>query len=141
MANAVVNSYKVDQFEANVDFLSDTIRMMYLDNNHTTNIDTQQFIDDVSANEVVGTGYVAEGPELGSKTVTQDNTNDRGVADAADITLSGSTITVRYGVLYKDTGTPGTSPIMGIYDFVSDKSSSASDFTFQASADGYIYNQ
>ena len=140
MANAVVNSYKADMVEGNVAFLTNTIKLMLLDNVHTTNIDTQLFIDDVSANEVSGTGYSAGGATLGSKTSTIDNTNDRGVMDSADVTFSASTITARYGVIYKDTGTPGTSPIIGIYDFVSDKSSSSSDFTFQVNADGLLYN-
>lgn len=141
MADLIVNSYKADMFEANIDWLVDDIQGMLLDNVHTTDIDTQLFIDDVSANEIVGTGYTAGGKDLGSKTVTIDNTNNRGVADAADLTWTGSTITARYLVLFKNTGTPSTSPIMGIYDFVSDKSSSASDFTFQANALGYAYNE
>lgn len=141
MPDLVVNAYKVAMLDADIDWLADDITGMLLDNVHTTDIDNQQFIDDISANEVAGTGYDAGGKSLTGKTTTQDNTNNRGVGDANDLTWTGSTLTGRYLAIYKNTGTPGTSPIIGIYDFVTDRSSSASDFTFQANALGYIYNE
>lgn len=138
MANAVYNSYKDDLIEANVAYLTDTIKIALVTSSYTVDIDAHNFFDDIT-NEVVGTGYTAGGATLGSKTSTQDNTNNRGVMDAADVTFSASTITARAGILYKDSGTPGTSPLIGYIDFTSDKSSSSSDFTIQWHADGILY--
>ena len=118
MANAVVNTFKSSVLKGDFDLENDTIKLMLLNNSHTTDIDAQEFIDDVSVNEVSASGsYSAGGVTLASKTVTTDDTNDKGVFDAADISITSATITAYYGVLYKDTGTPGTSPIIGIYDF------------------------
>ena len=111
---------------------------MLLDSSHSQDIDDYEFIDDVSANEVSGTGYTSGGAALASKAVTVDDTDDEGVFDAADTTWSTSTITARYAVLYKDTGTPSTSPIICIIDFGSDKSSSAGNFTISWNAEGIL---
>jgi putative lipase involved disintegration of autophagic bodies len=141
MANAVYNSYKDKLIEGDIAYLSETIQVALLDSTGIAaiDIDADVFWDDVSANEVSGTGYTTKGITLASKTSTQDNTNDRGVMDAADVTWSSSTITARGAVVFKDTGTPGTSPLMGVIDFAADKSSSSSDFTIQWHADGILY--
>ena len=122
-----------------IDFDTDTIKVMLLTDSHSTNIDTQEFIDDVSANEVSATGYTSGGATLGSVTVSVDNTDNEGVVDASDVTWSSSTITARYYVIYKDTGTAGTSPIAFIGDFGSNKSSSSGDFTIQWDSEG-VFN-
>lgn len=121
-----------------IDLDTDTIKVMLLTNSHTDNPDTQEYIDDVSANEVSGTGYTAGGATLANKTVTQDNTDDEGVFDADDVVWSSSTITARYAAVYKDTGTPATSPIIAIIDFGEDKASSSGNFTIQWGAEGII---
>lgn len=140
MANVVVNTLKSDVLNGNIDLVNDTIKVMLLDSNHTNDIDAQEFVDDVSANEVSASGtYALGGAALTSKTVTTDDTNDRGVFDAADVTFTSSTITARYAVIYKDTGTPSTSPIVCIFDFVTDQVSTSGDFSIQWNTDGILY--
>jgi hypothetical protein len=117
---------------------ADTIKCALLTSSYTPNIDTHDYWDDVSANEVSGTGYTPDGETLANQAVTQDNTNDRAVFDADDVTWSSSTITARYAVLYKYTGTPATSPLICYFDFTSDKSSSNADFTIQWNAVGIM---
>lgn len=140
MANIVINNFKVITMDASagIDWTVDTIKLALCTSTLTPSADTHTYFSDIT-NEVSGTGYTAGGATLGTKTLTQDNTNDRGVADAADVTWSASTITARYAVLYKSTGTASTSPVMGIIDFGSDKSSSATDFVVQFHANGIIY--
>lgn len=138
MANAIPNSFKKHIMNGGIDLDTDTIKVMLLDSNHSNDIDAQEFIDDVSANEVEGTGYTAGGAALASKAVTQDDTDDEGVFDAADLTWSNSTITARYAAIYKDTGTPATSPIVAIIDFGEDKVSSAGNFTITWAAEGIL---
>lgn len=138
MADAIQNTFKQHIMNGGIDLDTDTIKVMLLSSSHTQNIDTHEYIDDVSANEVSGTGYSAGGAAIGSKVVSVDDTDDEGVFDGADVTWSSSTITARYAAIYKDTGTPGTSPIIAILDFGSDQSSSAGDFTIQWNSEGIL---
>ena len=121
-----------------IDLDTDTIKVMLLDDNHSQDQDAHEFIDDVSANEVSGTGYSAGGAALANKAVTQDNTDNEGVFDADDLTWSSSSITARYAAIYKDTGTPGTSPILAILDFGEDKTSTSGNFTIQWADEGIL---
>jgi hypothetical protein len=134
MANAVYNSYKDGCIEGEIAFLTDTIKVGLVTSTYTVDIDSDTLWSDIT-NEVVGTGYTAGGATLASKTSTQDNTNDRGVMDAADVTWSTSTVTARAAVVYES----GTGYLIGYIDFAADKSSSASDFTIQWHADGILY--
>ena len=138
MADAIQNSFKAKIMNGSLDLDTDTIKAMLLTSSHSQNVDTHDFIDDVSTNEVSGTGYTAGGQALANKSVTQDNTDNEGVWDADDVTWSSSTITARYVALYKDTGTPSTSPIICILDFGTDKSSSAGNFTVAWNAEGIL---
>lgn len=135
----LVNTAKKKLLDGDIDLVNDTIKLMLLTSSHTPNIDTEEFIDDVSANEVSASGtYSAGGGTLGTKSVTVDTTNDRAYFDAADVSFTSATITARYAYLYKDTGTPGTSPIIGYYDYLENKSSTSGTFThsFAAPASG-----
>ena len=131
------NSYKLNCLDGAIDLENDTIKVALCTSSYTPDIDSHGFFDDIT-NEVAGTGYTAGGQALAGKTTTQDNTNDEGNFDATDTTWSTSTITARYGVLYKDTGTLATSPLICYIDFGEDKISSGGDFTLQWNADGII---
>lgn len=139
MANAIVNTAKKKLLDGDIDLVNDTLKLMLLTSSHTPDIDAEEYIDDVSANEVSASGtYSAGGGTLGTKSVTVDDTNNRAYFDAADVSFTSATITARYAYLYKDTGTPSTSPIIGYYDYGTDQSSSAGTFThsFTAPASG-----
>ena len=137
MANAIYNSFKKDIMSGAIDLDTDTIKVMLVTSSYTPNIDTHDFMDDVT-NEVSGTGYTAGGAELASKTVTVDTTDDEGVFDAADLTWSTSTITARGAVLYKSTGASTTSPLICYFDFGSDQTSSAGNFAISWSSEGIL---
>jgi len=137
MANAVYNSAKTDLLKGTVDYESDTIKVALVTSSYSPNVDSHAFFDDIS-NEVSGTGYTAGGSTLLSKTVSQDNTDDEGVFDAANITWGSSTITARGAIIYKSTGVDSTSPLICYVDFGSDKSTSGSDFTIQWNSEGIL---
>lgn len=137
MANVIYNSFKADLLNGNIDFASDTIKVALVTSSYTPNQDTHDFFNDIT-NEVTGTGYTAGGATLGTKSVTQDDTDNEGVFDAADTTWSSSTITARGAVVYKDTGVDSTSNLICYFDFGSDQSSSSGDFTIQWNAEGII---
>lgn len=137
MADVIYNSFKQKLLAGEIDLDADTIKVMLVTATYTPNQDTHEHKDDIT-NEVTGTGYTAGGATLANKTVTADNTDNEGVFDADDVTWASSTITARGAVLYKDTGTASTSPVICYIDFGSDQSSSAGDFTIQWNAEGIL---
>jgi len=136
MAVSIYNNAKEALLNADIDLTSDTIKCM-LTSGHTVDIDNDAYYSDVSSDEVSGTGYTAGGATLANKSVTQDDTNDKAVFDADDVTWSSSTITADGAILYKDTGNGSTSPVIAYFPFTS-ASSSNSDFTVQWSSSGIL---
>lgn len=137
MADVIYNSFKSKIMSGAIDLDTDTIKVALVTSTYTPDQDVHDFFDDVT-NEVSGTGYTAGGATLASVVVSADNTDNEGVFDAADTTWSTSTITARGAVIYKSTGLASTSPLIAYIDFVSDKSSSAGNFTIQFSAEGIL---
>jgi hypothetical protein len=118
-----------------VDFNTDTIKVALVSDAPVQ--DTDDFFDDVT--EITGTGYTAGGVTLTSPTVTYDTTTDQVRLDAADVSWTTSTITARYAVVYKSTGSAATSPLICYYDFGSNQSTTAGTFAIQWHADGLAY--
>jgi hypothetical protein len=140
MASQLYNSGLLKLSTGDIVYLTDTMKIALLDNTYTPDIDSHDFFDDVSAKEISGTGYTAGGATLASKTATKDNTNDRVVFDAADVSWPSSTISsARYGVIYKSTGTASTSPLLAIIDFGADKSTTGDTFYIQFDSAGIFY--
>lgn len=118
-----------------INWTADTIKVMLCTSAYVPDQDAHDFKSDVT-NEVVGTGYTAGGATLGSKTSTYTAGTNTQVLDAADPVWATSTITARYAVYYKDTGTAGTSPLIGYLDFGADVVSTAGDFKITHDAGG-----
>jgi hypothetical protein len=138
MANLIYNSFLRDIQNGTIDLDTDTIKLMLVTSSYTPNIDTHTKRSDVT-NEVVGTGYTAGGVTLAGKTVTQNNTNNTGVFDADNITITTSTITARAGVLYKSRGGASSADeLIGYLDFGSDIVSTAGDFNITFNAAGIL---
>jgi len=121
-----------------INLATDTVKLMLLTSSHTPNADTDIFIDDVSANEVSASGSYSAGGVTLTKSSSTDNTDDEGVFDATDVSITTATITARYGIVYKDTGTPSTSPIICEIDFGSNQSSTLGTFTITFAAEGIL---
>jgi len=137
MANVIYNDFKKNIMDGIIDLGSDTIRVMLVTSSYTPDQDAHEFKDSVD-NEVTGTGYTAKGETLTTPTVTANDSTDKGVFDADDVTWGSSTITARGAVVYKDTGTIGTSPLIYYVDFTEDKSSSSGDFKIAWHEDGIL---
>lgn len=60
------------------------------------------------------------------------------VLDGGTVSWPSSTITARYAVIYKDTGTGSTSPLIGFVDFGQDESSSSGTFQITWHTDGIL---
>lgn len=139
MADVIYNSFKADLLKGIFNFgaAGDVIKVALVTSSYTPDQDSHGFFDDIT-NEVTGSGYTAGGETLSNQAVTQDNTDNEGVADGDDVTWPASTITARGAVIYKSTGTASTSPLCAYLDFGSDKASSGGDFTIQWDSEGII---
>lgn len=124
-----------------IDWDTDTIKVMLVTSAYTPAPTTDNFINDVSANEVSGTNYTAGGETIGSISIVES----AGVStvDGADVVWlqnAAGFSNARYAVIYKDTGTPTTSPLVGYIDLTTDKSNVNGDLTIQWGAQG-IFTQ
>ncbi len=126
-----------------VDFNSDTLKVVILDSTFvpdTLSSTIQEHFDDISAKEVTtGTSYT--GPiTLASITVTESS----GVVtfDAANIAIVSDATTGftdgRHIVIYKDTGTPATSPLIMTGDLGTDRNIQVAELDFNWSASGIV---
>jgi hypothetical protein len=108
MANALYAKGKEKLLTAAINMSSDTIKAILVKNTYPQNLATDEFLTDVSAYRL-GTDQT-----LGSKSIAA------GVFDAADATWAAVTIgdTSEGVVLYKDTGTAGTSPLIAYIDTI-----------------------
>jgi hypothetical protein len=122
-----------------IDWDTDTIKVALLTNAYTPDQDAHNYLDDVVANEVSGTGYTAGGNTLANKTNSYNSATNVITLDADDTTWSSSTITARYAVVYDATpATNATRPLIGYVDFGSDQSSSNGNFTITWDATGIV---
>jgi len=135
MASGIYNRFKANLMNKEVDLEADTIKVALLDNNHSFNADDNTW-SDVSANEISGTGYTAGGEELANKSVTQDDTNDKAVFDADDVSWTSATFTAYHAVIYDDT--LASDDLICSIDFGGAKSVSNGTFTIQWDSNGII---
>lgn len=107
MANALYDLGREAFLNGSVSWTDDDIKVVLVDtNDYTVNLTTHQYLSDIA----VG-ARVATSSNLSSKTATL------GVADAADVTFSDVTGDQSEAiVIYKDTGTASTSPLLAYID-------------------------
>lgn len=95
--------------------------------------------NDVSAYEITSfTNYTASGKTVGTTTVSAYSTSNKTVKFSAgtSVVWGTATLTTRGAVVYKDTGTPATSPVVFFLDFGADVSPSGGDLTITWNTDG-----
>lgn len=139
MASVFYNNYFEELGKGNIDYTSDTFKLMLMTDSYTPDIDTEAFRSDLSG-EASGTGYTAGGQEVSSVTLTQDNTNNRAVLDFANEVFSTVTLgDVDAAILYKDTGNAATDALICYIDFTEGSQDVvANDFTVTPPADGVL---
>lgn len=119
-----------------VDWGTDTIKVALLEAAYTPAQGTHQFFADVSASEASGAGYTAGGATLANRAQSYDAANLRVVLDADDVSWDPSSITAQYVVVYKDTGSPATSPLIGYGDAGAPQTSDGAAFSIEWNTDG-----
>jgi len=128
VANVIYNSSMDDLAKGNIDYNTDTFKVMLVTASYTPDKDTHTKRSDVT-NEVVGAGYTADGVTTAC-TVTLDTANDRLDVTFADVSWLGSTITARGCVVYKSRGGAASADELVAYcDFGSNISTTAGTFT------------
>lgn len=125
-----------------IDWDTDTIKVMLVNSTYTPSPTTDNFLNDVDANEITGTGYTAGGETIASISVVES----AGVStiDGADVSWlqnAGGFTNARYGIIYKDTGVNTTSPLVGYIDLTTDKSNVNGDLTIQWGVSGIFTQQ
>lgn len=125
-----------------IDFANDTIKAILVNASYVYDAD-HDFANDVSGNELSGTGYTggfggSGRKTLASKTITEDTANDRVEYDCADITWTGINAgTIGGIVLVKEITDDAASPIIGFLD-PSDLVTNGGDVTLVINAEGIL---
>ena len=107
MANTLYDSARQGFLEAQINWLTDTVKVLLVDaGSYTPNVSTHHFLADIQVSSRIA------GPvTLTSKTTTG------GAADAADVTFTSvSGASIEMIIIYKDTGTEATSPLLAMID-------------------------
>lgn len=99
--------------DADVDFVADTIKATLHASSYTPNQATDEFFNAVTNELTTANGYTAGGVALGTKSVTVTSLTTAYKAAATTWTAGlGQTLTARWCVIRKDTGTSSTSPVL-----------------------------
>jgi hypothetical protein len=117
-------------FTGAIDLDTDTFKALLATNVYTPDQDAHDYRDDVTANEVTGTGYTAGGVTLAGVSVTYDAASNEVRILWNDATWSSSTITARYAIIYKSRGGAASADdLLAYIDFGQDMSSNNGAFT------------
>lgn len=111
-----------------VDWVTDTIKCSLHSASYSPNQDTDVFFS-AATNEVTGTGYTAGGVTLSGKSVTYDSASNETRLLAGDANWTSATFTTAKAVIYKDTGSAATSPLLGWIDFGGNETVTTGNFT------------
>jgi hypothetical protein len=104
------NKFLAELMKGNIDLESGTVRC-YLYDGAAPNIDSDHYWSDLSADEIALSGYTVA--TITTKTVTENDTNDRGEWDFDNPTWASIAAgTVTYAVLVLWTGNAATSTII-----------------------------
>ena len=131
MASFVFYPMSEQLAEGAIDFDTDTFRIALVTSSYTLD-QTDVYWSEIQANEVSGTGYTAGG-ETSACTVSRVS----GVTTLADVTWTApvSGFTAAYAVIYKDTGTAATSPLVALVDPGTPVAANGSSFTVEITSD------
>lgn len=145
MANFVYPAGKLAQLglaanQGPVDWDTDTIKLMLVNQTYRDLADGTKaghdYRNDVTANEISGTGYTAGGATLAGASITQSSNSAR-IDYSPDPAWPNSTIANAWGgVVYKSTGNAATDVLLLFVDFGEAVSSTNATFTAILAAAG-----
>ena len=138
MASLVYDHIIQHMMNGEVNFGSDTFKVLLVTSSYTPNKGTHNARSDVT-NEVTGTGYTTGGT-ASAATVSLDTSGHHGDVTFADVSWPSSTITARAAVIYKSSGTSSTDWLVAYVDNGADASSVAATFAFSFTSTLKIQN-
>lgn len=114
---------------------ADTLKVALLTSAYSPADATHDFFDDVSGNEVSGSGYSTGGNQAASPSVTvSTGTVTVDASDPATWSKNSSGFNnAGYALIYKSTGSPATSPLIAYNAFGTNKGNVDGDLTIQFS--------
>ena len=113
---------------------TDTIKVALCDSSYAPST-SHSFFSDIT-HEITSAGYTGGGAVISGVTI---NEGANTTITATDVTWSASSITARYAIIYKSTGTPNSSPLIAYVDFGADKSSDGDNFIISWDASNGIF--
>ena len=134
----IFNHAKEITLLGDVQYDADNFRIILLTSAYSHDIDGNKGYANVSANEIVASGYTATGKPLATLAVTQDDTNDWAKWDAADVTWTSlATAAIAHAVIYNNTITaPVADPLVCRFEITT--SSNGGDYQLAFNAGGII---
>ena len=133
MASLVYNSAIRDAAVGNIDFDTDTFKMMLVTSTYTASKSHAKRSD--ITNEVTGTGYTAGGNAAACTVAATDNVNNDVEITFSITSWTSATITARAGVIYKSRGGASSADeLVGYVDFTSDTTSTNGTFAVTISS-------
>jgi hypothetical protein len=133
MASLVYNSAIRDAAVGNIDFDTDTFKMMLVTSTYTASKSHSKRSD--ITNEVTGTGYTAGGNAAACTVAATDNVNNDVEITFSITSWTSATITARAGVIYKSRGGASSADeLVGYVDFTSDTTSTNGTFAVTISS-------
>jgi len=140
MADTKYHQFFTDLMLKVHDLDADSFKLPLFTSSHTPEPDNTVYGG--LANEVAAGGnYSTTGHAFTAAvgTVTDDDTNNKATFDITeDAVWASSTITARYAILFNDTPTSPADPLVALFDFTTDKSSSNGEFRVQFNASGIM---
>lgn len=142
MALTLYDNFRLKMMNGNaINFATagDTIKVAFTTVTYSPTQATDSFWSTPQTNEVSGTNYTAGGSALASKTLNL--ASGTVTFDAADVTFTQNAAGFSNGqivVLYKDTGTASTSPLIAYDNRGASFGNVAGDLTVQWNASGII---
>jgi hypothetical protein len=100
------------------DWDTDTIKCALATASYTPDQDAHDFFNDITNELATENGYTAGGATLSCSAPTYDTASNETRLDAADVvwTITTASVTARYAIVYKSTGSSSTSPLLGYVD-------------------------
>lgn len=129
--------------QGDITWATDTIDLAFTTVSYAVDQDNDEFFSSVTNELTTGGGYTAGGYSLAGKSVSYDPTTREYRFDANDVNIAALTPSspFRYGVIYKNTGVPGTSILLAYINFGADQNPAGLPFPIQWPGTGVWYTQ
>lgn len=114
-----------------VNWTADTIQVALVTASYTPAQDVDSFWSTAQPFEITGPGYVAGGVVVGGKSVGAVSPTHEIPLLGGNSVWAGASFTCRYAIVYKNTGSPATSPLLGWVDFGTNETVASGTFTVQ----------